>query len=106
MYSIDYMSAWEHAAVFNILESSSLSANDIGCITQDWQSPALDALATWLTEDPGRIEPRLTLRDPVERFVKLFASYSGTGGSDALAGLLDPFLRILRRSPQITVRPA
>lgn len=74
------------------------------CDLQDWQGPALDALAVWLTEDPARIEPRLTQRIPVERFVRLFARYSDRGGSDELARLLDPFLRILRRSPQITVR--
>ena len=70
---------------------------------QMWQGPALDALAAWLGEDPGRIEPRLRQQDAVQRFVSLFASYSQNADSEALARLLDPFLRILKRSQKITV---
>jgi hypothetical protein len=68
---------------------------------QDWQGPALDALAAWLVEDMNRIEGRLS--QSVAKFVQLFNTYRTRGGSDALARLLDPFLRILKRSPQITV---
>ncbi|DBA67330.1 TPA: hypothetical protein ACH3X2_001627 [Trebouxia sp. C0005] len=68
-----------------------------------WQGPALDALAAWLGEDPGRIEPRLRQQDAVQRFVALFASYSQNADSEALARLLDPFLRIMKRSRKITV---
>ena len=70
---------------------------------QVWQGPALDALAAWLAEDPGRIEPRLRQQDAVQRFVALFASYSQNADSEALARLLDPFLRIMKRSRKITV---
>ena len=72
---------------------------------QMWQGPALDALAAWLGEDPGRLEPRLRQQDAVQRFVALFASYSQNADSEALARLLDPFLRIMKRSRKITVRP-
>ncbi len=71
---------------------------------QMWQGPALDALAAWLGEDPGRIEPRLRQQDAVQRFVALFASYSQNADSEALARLLDPFLRIMKRSRKITVQ--
>lgn len=37
------------------------------------------------------------------RFVALFASYSQNADSEALASLLDPFLRIMKRSRKITV---
>ena len=70
---------------------------------QVWQGPALDALAAWLGEDPGRMEPRLRQQDAVRRFVSLFASYSQNADSEALARLLDPFLRIMKRSRKITV---
>jgi hypothetical protein len=72
---------------------------------QAWQGPALEAMATWLAEDPGRVEARLAHRDSVQRFVALFSAYSGAGASEALARRLDPFLRILRRSPKVAVRP-
>lgn len=75
----------------------------VGSIVQVWQGPALDALAAWLGEDPGRIEPRLRQQDAVQRFVALFASYSQNADSEALARLLDPFLRIMKRSRKITV---
>ena len=71
---------------------------------QVWQGPALDALAAWLAEDSGRMEPRLRQQDAVQRFVSLFASYSQNADSEALARLLDPFLRIMKRSRKITVR--
>ena len=70
---------------------------------QVWQGPALDALAAWLGEDPGRMEPRLRQQDAVQCFVSLFASYSQNADSEALARLLDPFLRIMKRSRKITV---
>ncbi|KAL3139702.1 hypothetical protein ABBQ38_004012 [Trebouxia sp. C0009 RCD-2024] len=70
---------------------------------ETWQGPALDALAAWLGEDPGRMEPRLRQQDAVQRFVSLFASYSQNADSEALARLLDPFLRIMKRSRKITV---
>ncbi len=69
-----------------------------------WQGPALDALAAWLAEDGARVEPRLASRDACQRFVALFAAYTPSGDGEALVRLLDPFLRILRRSPHITVR--
>lgn len=72
-------------------------------LLQTWQGPALDALAAWLGEDPGRMEPRLRQQDAVQRFVSLFASYSQNADSEALARLLDPFLRIMKRSRKITV---
>lgn len=71
---------------------------------QEWQGAALDALAAWLGEDPGRLEPRLAQRDAVQRLVALFAAAAAAGDSEALARLLDSFLRLLRRSPKITVR--
>ena len=71
---------------------------------QEWQGAALDALAAWLGEDPGRLEPRLAQRDAVQRFVALFAAAAAGGDSEALARLLDSFLRLLRRSPKLTVR--
>lgn len=71
---------------------------------QEWQGLALDALAAWLGEDPARLEPRLAQRDAVQRFVALFAAAAAAGDSEALARLLDSFLRLLRRSPKITVR--
>jgi hypothetical protein len=49
----------------------------------------------------NRIEGRLS--QSVAKFVQLFNTYRTRGGSDALARLLDPFLRILKRSLQITV---
>lgn len=64
----------------------------------------MDALAAWLGEDPTRLEPCLRQRDAVLRFVALFASYSQKADSEALACLLDPFLRIMKRSRKITVR--
>lgn len=70
---------------------------------QVWQGPALDALAAWLGEDAVRMEPRLRQQDAVQRFVSLFASYSQNADSEALARLLDPFLRIMKRSRKITV---
>ena len=72
-------------------------------VYQAWQGPALDALAAWLGEDATRLEPRLRQRDAVLRFVALFASYSQNADSEALASLLDPFLRIMKRSRKITV---
>ena len=74
-----------------------------GVSLQIWQGPALDALAAWLGEDSGRMEPRLRQQDAVQRFVSLFASYSQNADSEALARLLDPFLRIMKRSRKITV---
>ena len=74
--------------------------------TQEWQSPALDALAAWLGEDAARLEPRLAQRDAIQRFVALFAGAAAAGDSEALARLLDSFLRILRRSPKVTVEVA
>lgn len=71
---------------------------------QEWQSPALDALAIWLSEDPSRIEARLAHRDAIQRFVVLFSCYTGPGNNEALDRLLDPFLRILRRSRKVCVR--
>jgi hypothetical protein len=78
-----------------------------GCThhAQMWQGPALDALAAWLAEDGSRVEPRLASRDACQRFVALFAGYTPSGDGEALLRLLDPFLRILRRSPRITARP-
>ena len=70
---------------------------------QDWQGPALEALAAWLHEDMNRIEGRLSQQQSIARFVQLFNTYSTRGGSNALARLLDPFLKILKKSPQITV---
>ncbi|CAL8466918.1 g6454 [Coccomyxa elongata] len=70
---------------------------------QMWQGPALDALAAWLAEDGPRVEPRLASREACQRFVALFAAYAPAGDSEALSRLLDAFLRILRRSPRITV---
>ena len=70
---------------------------------QAWQGPALDALAAWLGEDPTRLEPRLRQRDAIQRFVALFGSYSQNADSEALACLLDPFLRIMKRSRKVTV---
>lgn len=70
---------------------------------QDWQGPALEALASWLHEDMNRIEGRLSQQQSIARFVQLFNTYSTRGGSNALARLLDPFLKILKKSPQITV---
>lgn len=52
----------------------------------------------------NRIEGRLSQQQSISRFVQLFNTYSSRGGSNALARLLEPFLKILRRSPQITVR--
>ena len=49
------------------------------------------------------MEPRLRQQDAVQRFVALFASYNQNPDSEALARLLDPFLRILKRSQKITV---
>ncbi|KAK9823005.1 hypothetical protein WJX81_005420 [Elliptochloris bilobata] len=72
----------------------------------EWQGPALDALAAWLGEDPARLEPRLAQRDAVQRFVALFAGAAAAGDSEALARLLDSFLRVLRRSPKVTVEVA
>ncbi len=77
----------------------------IVCALQMWQGPALDALAAWLAEDGLRVEPRLASREACQRFVALFAAYAPAGDSEALSRLLDAFLRILRRSPRITVRP-
>lgn len=72
---------------------------------QMWQGAALDALAAWLGEDGGRVEPRLASRDACQRFVALFAAHAPLNGdSEALSRLLDPFLRILRRSPRVSVR--
>ena len=72
---------------------------------QMWQAAALDALAAWLAEDAGRIEPRLAGREACGRFVALFAPHAAEGGAgEALPRLLDPFLRMLRRSPRIAVR--
>ncbi|KAK9810498.1 hypothetical protein WJX72_011817 [[Myrmecia] bisecta] len=71
-----------------------------------WQGVALDALATWLTEDTVRLEPRLAQRDAVQRFVSLFAAHSAPEDSEALDRLLGPFLRIMKRSPRITVEVA
>ena len=51
----------------------------------------------------NRIEGRLSQQQSISRFVQLFNTYSSRGGSNALARLLEPFLKILRRSPQITV---
>ena len=56
-----------------------------------------------MDQDPNRIEPRLRQQDAVQRFVALFASYNQNADSEALARLLDPFLRILKRSQKITV---
>lgn len=53
-----------------------------------------------------RLEPRLAQRDAVQRFVALFAGAAAAGDSEALARLLDSFLRILRRSPRVTVEVA
>ena len=75
----------------------------LACNVQVWQGPALDALAAWLGEDLARMEPRLRQQDAVQRFVSLFASYSQNADSEALARLLDPFLRIMKRSRKITV---
>ena len=70
-----------------------------------WQGAALDALAAWLAEDGPRVEPRLAGRDACARFVALFAAQRGPGAdAEAQSRLLDPFLRILRRSPRISVR--
>ncbi len=51
------------------------------------------------------MEPRLASKEACQRFVALFAAYAPTGDSEALSRLLDAFLRILRRSPRITVSP-
>ena len=52
------------------------------------------------------MEPRLAQREACQRFVALFAAYAPSGDSEALSRLLKPFLRILRHSKRITVRPA
>ena len=74
-------------------------------MVQAWQGAALDALAAWLPEDASRVEPRLAQREACQRFVALFAAYAPSGDSEALSRLLKPFLRILRHSKRITVRP-
>ena len=81
----------------------SRDGHDVVC-GQTWQGQALDALAAWLAEDGARVEPRLASREACQRFVALFAAYAPAGDSEALSRLLDAFLRILRRSPRITVR--
>ncbi len=73
---------------------------------QVWQGAALDALAAWLSEDASRVEPRLAAREACQRFVALFAAYAPSGDSETLSRLLKPFLRILRHSKRITVRPS
>ena len=75
------------------------------CLYQDWQGPVLDALATWLTEDFHRMVGQLTERGSVQKFVTLFKSHQHAGGSDSLARLLEPFLKILKQSSQLTVHP-
>ena len=73
---------------------------------REWAPAALDALAAWLGEDAGRLEPRLAQADAVQRLVAPFGGAAAAGDSEALARLLEPFLRLLRRSPRVTVRAA
>ena len=84
---------------------ASEAASYSGWYLQVWQGAALDALAAWLSEDASRVEPRLAAREACQRFVALFAAYAPSGDSETLSRLLKPFLRMLRHSKRITVRP-
>lgn len=43
------------------------------------QALALDALAAWLEEDAGRLQPRLAQRDTLARLTALLAAHTPAG---------------------------
>lgn len=48
------------------------------------QALALDALAAWLEEDAGRLQPRLATRDTLARLTALLASHTPAGAPPSL----------------------
>ena len=65
---------------------------------------ALESLAAWLAEDPGRIEPQLEAGPAVARLTAVFKGHAQSAPSEAVLRVLEPLLRILKRSRRITVR--
>lgn len=82
----------------------------------------LDALAAWLDQEPPRVEQRLVEPSALTRLVTLLPSGLGTtapsggalgsgsggagGESDVLQGLLASLLRLLAKSPRLSVELA
>lgn len=77
-------------------------ANGCRCL-QEWQATALEALAAWLAEDGARLEARLEKAQAASLLTGVFREHAQAPPSEALARMLDSSLRILRRSPRITV---
>ncbi|CAD7703488.1 unnamed protein product [Ostreobium quekettii] len=69
-------------------------------VEEQWQPLILDALATWLEEDIHRVEPKLMYQESIERLVTLLQSYRQK--QSAVAGVLDPLLRMLQRSDKLS----
>ena len=70
---------------------------------QEWQALALEALAAWLVEDTQRMQPEMARPQAVSQLTAVFQERAHAQPSDTLTRLLDALLRILRRSPRITV---
>ena len=71
---------------------------------QEWRAVALEALAAWLAEDTGRMEPRLEQGQAVAQLTAVFKSQVQAPPSEILSRMLASLLRILKRSRRITVR--
>lgn len=69
-----------------------------------YQALALDALAAWLEEDAGRLQPRLAQRDTLARLTALIAAHTPAvpGDTDALVAVLGPLSRLLRAGPRVS----
>ena len=74
-----------------------LSRLSIVSICTRWlQALALDALAAWLEEDAGRLQPRLATRDTLARLTALLASHTPAG-----APPLSAPIRVVPQSDEI-----
>lgn len=66
-------------------QSYNASGNHSGwnknCLTAITQALALDALAAWLEEDAGRLQPRLAQRDTLARLTALVFAHTPAGRS-------------------------
>ncbi len=73
----------------------------VGVVVQAWQVTALDAIASWLSEDQSKVEPRLLEAGATTRLITLLPTIAAPGEGDRLARLLDPFLRIMKTSKKV-----